>query len=145
MRVVARDVALGVFALVHLVVVAGPAVVLSVAADKGGVPGAHGTGLLVTSATIGVAHAFTVWLRLRRELRSGAAAVNASVAAFDALVVLALMVTGLLFVFLGGYAPFAAVLVNRGWPVVALWAVVQLTAVVAAELVRSLVLRWLRG
>ena len=143
MRRPAREVALVVFAFIHVVVVTGPAVVLSVAAEKGGVPGAHGAALLWTSGSIGAAHAARVWLRLRREIRSGGDVINAWVAALDALVVLALMVTALLFAFLGGYAPFAAVLVNRGWPVVALWAVVQLSAVAVAELVRSGVLRWL--
>lgn len=140
----AASLALGGFTALHVVVLVGPALVLAVAADKGGVPGAHGFGLLLTSAIIAVVYSAAVWQRLRRQLLTGRAATNACIAAFDALVVLAVMVTALLFVVLGAYAPFAVLLINRGWPVVALWGVVQLLGVAAAEIVRGAVLRWLR-
>lgn len=131
------------FALLDLAVIVAPSVVLAFAAHKGGLPGAHGADLVIASGLIGSAHALIVWFRMWRELRIGHRIANAWIAAFDALVVLALTVTLLLIVVLGGFAPQHAVLINRGWPVLGLWVLVQLAAVAMAELTRSVVLRWL--
>lgn len=131
------------FSLLHVVVIVAPAAMLAAAAHKGGLPSAHGIDLLLASGLIGGAHAVLVWRRLRAEFRAGVAFRNAYIAAFDALVVLALLSTGLFFVVLGGFAPEHAAIVNQGWPVVGLWVLVQLAAVGVAELVRTAVVRWL--
>lgn len=68
---------------------------------------------------------------------------DAFIAAFDALVVLAMINPGLIMAVLGAFAPEHAAFVDNGWPVLLLWAGVLLGAVTVAEIVRSLVLRWL--
>lgn len=136
-------VGLAVFAVAHLAVIVAPGVVLALTARKGGLPGAHGIDLVIASSVIGTAHAVVVWLRLWRELRVGHRVVDACIAAFDALVVLAVAVTLLLIVVLGGFARQHAVLINQGWPVLGLWVLVQVAAVAMAELTRTAVLRWL--
>lgn len=136
--------ALPLFAMLHLVVLAAPAVVLAAVAHKGGLAGAHGIDLVLVSTVMGLAHGAIVWRRLRAEQRAGVDAVNAWIAAFDALVVLALLATGLLFLVLGGFAEQHAAIVNRGWNVIWLWIGVLGAAIVASEVVRTLVLRWLR-
>lgn len=137
--------ATAVFSVLHLVVVLVPAVMLAAAADKGGLPTAHGLDVVLASGLIGGVHAALTWRRLRAEFCAGVGFRNAYLAAFDALVVLALLATGLLFVVLGGLAPQHAAIVNNGWPVLGLWVLVQITAVALAELVRTVALRWLRG
>ena len=135
--------ALAVFSLLHVAVMTVPAAVVAVAADKGGLPDAHGLDLVAVSVLLGGAHAGIVWRRLRDELRRGVAFASALIAEYNALVVLALMATGLLIVVLGGLAPEHSAMVNKGWPVVGLWGAVLLGAIVAAEVSRTLVLRWL--
>lgn len=136
-------VGVAVFAALHLLVLAGPAVVLAMTADKGGLPQFHGFDLVAVSLVIGAGHAYVVEHRLQAELGEVDVRLDAFIAAFDALVVLAVLTTGLFLVLLGGFAPEHAAIVNHGWPVVGLWALVLLGAVAAAELVRSIVLRWL--
>lgn len=134
---------LPVFAALHVVVMTAPAAVLAAVADKGGLSALHGLDLLAASLAIGGAHAVIVWRRLRAELREGIAFRNASIAAFDALVVLAIMTTGLLYLVLGGFAPEHAAIVNHGWKVIWLWIGVLLASLAIAELTRTAVLRWL--
>lgn len=143
MRRHAISAAVAVFAALHLLVIAGPAVVLSLAADKGGLAGLHGFDLVVVSLVIGAGHAVVVEHRLRAELRQVDVRVDAFIAAGDALVALAVLVTGLFLVVLGGFADEHAAILNHGWPVIGLWTLVLLAAVGVAELVRSVVLRWL--
>lgn len=133
------------FSLLHVVVLLVPAALIAGAARKGGLPAADGIDLVLASGLVGGLHATLVWRHLRNEYRRGIAFRNAYLAAFDALVVLALASTGLLFVILGGLAPEHAAIVNKGWPVVGLWVVVQVAAVGLAELTRTAVLRWLTG
>lgn len=137
--------ALALFSVLHVVAATLPAVVLAVVAEKGGLPTAHGLDLVAVSAALGLVHAIVVWKRLTTELRRGIAFLDAFIAEFDALVVLALLATGLLIVVLGGLAPEHSALVNQGWPVIGLWAVVLFTAIGVAELTRTAVLRWLGG
>ena len=65
------------------------------------------------------------------------------IAAFDALVVLALAATLLPAVVLWGFADEHASIADRGYPVVALWAGVQLVAVALAEVTGRAVFWWL--
>ena len=141
-RQVAR-MGVAVFAALHLLVIAGPAVVLALAADKGGLPQWHGLDLVVVSLVIGVAHALLVEHRLDIELREVDVSRDAFIAAFNALVVLAMINTGLIMAVLGAFAPEHAAFVNNGWPVLLLWTLILLGAVMAAETTRSLILRWL--
>lgn len=134
---------LATFAVLHLVALAAPAVMLAVAADKGGLPYAHGLDLVGASLVIGAASGSIVWRRLRREQQARVMFASVLIAEFDALVVLALLSTGLLIVLLGGLAPEHAAIVNNGWPIVLVWVATQLSAVGLTELIRSAVLRWL--
>jgi hypothetical protein len=132
-----------VFAVVDFLVVMAPAVVLAAAAQQGGLPDSHGLDLLVASAILGAIHAVIVWRRLRDETRHAHRVVDVWISEFDALVVLALGATMLLVIVLGGLAEQHAVLVNNGWPVIALWAGVQLTAIAISELTGRLLFWWL--
>lgn len=133
-----------VLALAHLGVLVAPAVILAATAHKGAVAGTHGATLLAASAVLGTGHAAMTWSRARRpqDVRRSR---DLFIAAFDGLVVLALLSTVLLFVALGAYAPRGIVMVNRGWSVVVVWIVAQGIAVVAAERTRAIVLAWLGG
>lgn len=135
--------ALAAFALLDLAIIVAPSLVLAGAAEKGGLVGAHGLDLVVTSSVLGSSHAALVWVRLRRQLLHHPDTADVLIATLNATVVVALATTMLLLVVLGGFAPQHAVLVNRGWPVLALWIGVHLVAMALAELTRSLVLRWL--
>ncbi len=133
-----------VLALAHLGVLVTPALVLAAAADKGAVPGTHGTALFAASAVVGTGHAIATMLRARRpaDVRHSR---NLFIAAFDGLVVLALLSTLLLFIALGAYAPLGIVMVNRGWSVLVAWVLAQVVAVLVAERTRTAVLAWLEA
>lgn len=130
------------FAALQVVALTAPAVVLAVAADKGGISGSHGLDLVVASVVVGTVHAAVTVGRLAGELRRRDH-LDVAIAAFDALVVLALAATLLLIGVLGGLAQQHTVLLNEGWPILGLWLGVQAGAVVLAELVRTGVLGWL--
>lgn len=130
-------------AALDLAVITAPSLILAASAEKGGLPGSHGLDLVVASAVVGSAHAALVWRRVRRALRHGSRVIDAMIASFDALVVLALAGTILVIVVLGGFAQQHTVLVNRGWPVVGLWVGIQALAVTLSELTRRGLLRWL--
>lgn len=134
-----------ILALLHTAVLVGPAVVLAATAHKGGLPQGDGWVLLGISGAIGTVHGAIAWRHLRQPPVARADRVDAVIAALDGLVVLALISTLLLFVALGAWAPGAYVLVNRGWTVLLGWAAAQVTAVVAAEVTRGRVVRWLRA
>lgn len=129
-------------ALGYLGALVAPAAVLAGTADKGGVAGLHGYDLLAVSTALGIAHAVVVWSRLRRAERE-AGLTNALLAAFDSLLVVALLATGLLFAMLGAQGPIGAVLVNEGLPMLALWTLVQVVAVLLGEGTRRAVTTWL--
>lgn len=122
-----------------------PSVVLALTARKGGLSGLHGVDLLLGSGIVGTFHAVVAYRRLTDERRIAERAVDAWIAAVDALVVLALGATLLLVGVLGGFADEHAVLINRGWSVVWLWVGVQLVAVLLAEATGRLVFRWLEA
>lgn len=133
------------YAAVDLAVIMAPSAALAVAAKKGGLSGSHGVDLLLASAAVGFLHAGVAFRRLTDETRVAARRLDVWIAAFDALVVLALGATLLLVIVLGGFAEQHAVLVNRGWAVVWLWIGVQLTAVAVAEVTGRWVFAWLEG
>lgn len=135
--------AAGAYAAVDIAVLMAPSLVLAVTAEKGGLPGSHGIDLVIASGVVGLLHGAIAFSRLVDEGRVAARRLDVWLAAFDALVVLALGVTLLLIVVLGGFADAHAVLVNRGWAVVWLWIGVLLAAVALAEICGRLVFRWL--
>jgi sterol desaturase/sphingolipid hydroxylase (fatty acid hydroxylase superfamily) len=81
--------------------------------------------------------------RLRDEERVAVRRADLWIAAVDALVVLALSATLLLIAILHGFAGEHATLADRGFPVMALWAGIQIVAVVLAELTGRIVFWWL--
>jgi Kef-type K+ transport system membrane component KefB len=132
-----------VFAAIDFLVVIAPSVVLAVTARQGGLPQSHGYDLVIASSLIGAIHAAIVWSRLRDETRHAHRVIDVWISEFDSLVVLALGATMLLLFVLGGFAEQHAVMVNNGWPVIALWAGVQVTAVLISEVTGRLLFRWL--
>jgi hypothetical protein len=145
MRRAADQLASWLYAVVDLAVIMAPSLVLAGSAYQSGVSGTPGVDLLVTSGVVGVAHAVVAGARLRSEMRLAVRRLDPLIAALDALVVLAVCVTLLMVVVLEGFAGEHAVLVNEGWPVVALWVGVLLLAVALAELTGRLIFRWLEG
>ena len=131
------------FAIVDFLVVIAPSVVLALTARQGGLPDTQGLDLVGASALIGAVHAVIVWNRLRDDTRHAHRIVDVWISEFDSLVVLALGATMLLVIVLGGFAEQHAALVNNGWPVVALWTGVQITAVAISEVIGRLIFRWL--
>lgn len=132
-----------VFAAIDFLVVIAPSVVLAFTARQGGLPDSHGFDLVVASALIGSIHAAIVWDRLRDETRHAHRVMDVWISEFDSLVVLALGATMLLVIVLGGFAEQHAVMVNNGWPVIALWTGVQVSAVVISEITGRLLFWWL--
>lgn len=124
-------------------VILAPSLVLFGAADKGGLADSHGLDLLIASGLLAAGHAAIIWRRLRREVREAGRLADVWIATLDSIVVLALGVTLLLLLVLGGFADQHAVLVNEGWPVVALWIGVQVVAIAIAELSGRAIFRWL--
>jgi len=131
------------FAVVDFLVVLAPSLVLAGTARQGGLPRSHGLDLVAASALIGAVHAVIVWNRLRDETRHAHRIIDVWISEFDSLVVLAFGATMLLVVVLGGFAEQHSVMVNNGWPVIALWAGVQITAVFISELSGWFVFWWL--
>ena len=137
------EIAPPIYAAVDFIVILTPALAVKLASDRGGMGDAEGTDLLVASAVLGAAHAVLAWVRLRWEERVAARRADMWIAAFDALVVLALGATLLLVAILYRFADEHASLVDRGYPVVALWTGVQLAAIAAAEITGWFVFWWL--
>lgn len=132
-----------VFAVLSLLVVLAPSLVLAGEAHQGGLPRSQGFDLVAASALIGTVHGAIVWRRLRDETRHAHRVVDVWISAFDALVVLAFGATVLLVIVLGGFAEQHSTLVNDGWPVIALWSGVQVSAVLISELTGRAVFWWL--
>lgn len=137
------EVAPPVYAAVDLAAILFPAVAIWVAADQGGMGDTEGVDLIAASAVLGVVHAALAWSRLRSEERIAVRRADMWIAAVDGLVVLALGATLLLLAVFYRFNDEQASLVDRGYPVVLLWAGVQLVAVVAAEVTARFVFWWL--
>jgi hypothetical protein len=142
-RALLDAIAPAVYGAVDFLVILAPALVVKVAADRGGMGDTHGLDLVVASAALGTVHAVVAGARLRGEARSALRRGDMWVAAVDALVVLGLAATVLPVVVLWGLADEHASVANHGYPVVALWAGVQAAAIVAAETTGRVVFWWL--
>lgn len=132
-----------VYALVDWLVIMAPALAIEFAGDRGGLGDTEGLDLLGASAVIATVHAIVAARRLRDEERMAVRRADAWIASIDALVVLALGTTLLVLVGLVSFPDEHAALANRGYPVVLLWAGLQIVAVVLAEMTGRLVFRWL--
>lgn len=131
------------YGALDLLVIVGPALAVKVAADRGGIGDSQGLDLVVASILIGCIHAVVAGSRLASEERVAVRRADMWIAALDALVVLALGATLLIIAVLLGFSEEHASLADRGYPVVALWAGLQLVAVTVAEGVSRFVFWWL--
>lgn len=132
-----------IYAAIDFMVVVAPAVALKIASDQGGMGDTEGLDLLLASCVLGTVHALIAGARLSYEERTAVRRADMWIAAIDALVVLTLAATLLPAVVLWGFAEEHASLAERGYPVVALWAGVQLVAVGLAEATGRVVFWWL--
>jgi hypothetical protein len=132
-----------IYAAIDFAVVLIPAVAMKVASDRGGMGDADGLDLLIASAALGIVHAVVAWSRLRDEERIAVRRADMWIAAVDALVVLTLAATLLPVAVLWRFADEHASIADRGYPVVVLWAGVQVTAVALAEVTGRVVFWWL--
>jgi hypothetical protein len=142
-RRAAGEVAAGAYAFLDVAVIMAPSLVLSTSAYQSGIAGSPSLDLVVASAAVGALHAVVAWTRLRTETRMAARRLDVWIASFDALVVLAVCVTLLMITVLEGFAGEHAILINEGWPVLALWIGVLLLAVALSEATGRLIFRWL--
>ena len=131
------------YAVADLLVIMAPAVVIKLTADRGGMGETTGLDLVLTSLFIGLVHARIAGRRLLDEERMAVRRADMWIAAIDALVVLALGATILLVAVLHAFVDDHSTLANRGYPVFALWAGVQLVAVAVAEATGRFVFWWL--
>ena len=132
-----------VYAAVDFAVIIAPALAVKVAAERGGMGGTEGVDLIIASCVLGAAHAAVAWSRFLFEERTAVRRADMWIAAVDALVVLALGATVLLVAVLYGFSDEHASLAERGYPVVALWAGIQLAAIAVAEVTARVVFWWL--
>lgn len=132
-----------IYGAIDFAVILTPALAFKVASDRGGMGDTDGLDLLVASTVLGIVHAVVAWSRLRNEERIAVRRADMWIAAVDALVVLTLAATLLPLAVLWGFADEHASIANRGYPVVALWAGVQATAVAVAEVTGRAVFWWL--
>jgi hypothetical protein len=132
-----------IYAAIDYAVILIPAVAVKVASDSGGMGDTDGLDVLLASAVLGIVHAVVAWSRLRDEERTAVRRADMWIAAVDALVVLTLAATLLPVAVLWGFADEHASIANRGYPVVALWAGVQVVAVALAEVTGRVVFWWL--
>ena len=132
-----------VYALVDWLVIMAPAFAIELAGDRGGLGDTEGLDLLSASAVIATIHAIVAARRLRDEERMAVRRADVWIASIDALVVLALGTTLLVLAGLVSFPDEHAALANRGYPVVLLWAGLQILAVLLAEVTGRLVFRWL--
>ena len=139
----AEAAAVVMYALVDWLVIMAPALAIQLAADRGGIGDTEGIDLLLASALIATVHAGMAARRLRFEERTAERRADIWIASLDALVVLALATTLLVLVVLVSFPDEHAALANRGFPVVLLWAGLQIVGVVLAEITGRMVFRWL--
>lgn len=142
-RVLTDHVAPPVYGAIDFLVIMAPAAAVKLASDRGGMGGAGGMDLLAASLVIGSFHAVIAWSRLLKEERDAVRGADVFIAAADALVVLAIGATLLPAAVLWAFAAEHAAIAERGYPVVALWAGVQLVAVALSELTGRFVFWWL--
>ena len=131
------------YALVAFGVVMAPSVAVWLAANKGGMGDGSGLDLVLASLLIGGWDAILSWRRLRDEERVAIRRADIWLASVIALVVQAFAATLLLVVVLHGFAEEHSWMANRDYPVIVLWAGIQLVAVLLAEGSGRLVFRWL--
>lgn len=132
-----------IYAALDFAVIVAPSLAVKAAADRGGMGGTQGMDLVVASTLLGAGHGVLAWSRLRSEERTAVRRGDLWIAAVDSLVVLALGATLPIIAVLYGFADEHASLADLGYPVVALWAGLQLLAVGAAEATGRLVFWWL--
>ena len=132
-----------VYAALDFTVILAPSIAAKLASDRGGMGDTEGIDLIAASFVLGIAHALVAWSRLRFEKRVAVRRADMWIAAVDALVVLALGATLLLVAILYGFADEHASLADRGYPVVVLWAGIQVAAIALAEVTARVVFRWL--
>lgn len=132
-----------VYAVVCFAVVLAPALAVQWTVLRTDVGGVAGRDLVTASVLVGAGHAAVAWVRLRCEKRAAVRRSHIWIASLNALVVLALSASLLVLGVLEHYADEHAAFANRGLPVVALWAGLQLVAVALAELTGRLVFWWL--
>ncbi len=142
-REVVDRVAPPLYGVVDLLVILGPAIAVKLTADRSGIGATQGLDLVIASAVIGLGHAILAGRRLAAEERVALRRADMWIASLDALVVLALGATLMLIAVLVPLADEHASLADRGYPVVALWAGIQLLAVALAEVVSRFVFWWL--
>jgi len=143
MRAVLDIIAPPIYGAVDFLVILAPALAIKLASDRGGMGDTEGLDLVIASAMLGAVHAVVAGARLRSEERTAVRRADMWIAAVDALVVLALAATVLPLAVLWGWADEHASIANHGYPVVLLWAGVQVTAVVVAEIIGRVVFWWL--
>jgi hypothetical protein len=132
-----------IYGAVDFAVILTPAFSMKIASDHGGMGDTDGLDLIVASTLLGAVHAVIASARLRSEERIAVRRADMWIAAMDALVVLTLAATVLPLAVLWGFADEHASIANHGYPVVALWAGVQLVAVALAEATGRVVFWWL--
>ena len=132
-----------IYGCIDFIVILIPALAVKLASDRGGMGDAEGMDLIAASGMLGAVHSVIAWDRLRSEERIAVRRADMWIAALDALVVLALGATLLLLAILYGFNEEHASLADRGFPVVGLWAGVQLVAIAAAEVTARFVFWWL--
>jgi hypothetical protein len=132
-----------VYGAIDLLVILAPALAVKLAADRGGIGDTTGIDLVIASAVLGAGHAVLASYRLRSEERIAVRRTDMWIAAADALVVLTLSATLLPVAVLWRFADEHASIANRGYPIVVLWAGLQLVAITIAEATARLVFWWL--
>lgn len=120
-----------------------PALAVRWAVFRSDIGGVAGRDLVAASVCVGAGQAAVAWARLRCEERTAARRSHIWIASLNALVVLALSSSLLVLAVLRLFADEHAAIVDRGLPVVALWAGLQLVAVALAELAGRAVFWWL--
>lgn len=120
-----------------------PAVAVRWAVFRSDLQGVAGRDIVAASAVVGAGHAWVAWSRLRCEERTAVRRSHIWIASLNALVVLALSASLLVLGVLEHFAAEHAAIVNRGLPVVGLWAGLQLVAVALAETTGRAVFWWL--
>ena len=99
--------------------------------------------ILIASVLVGLVHTVLAWHRLRDKERTRRRRAHVWIASLDALVVLALGASLLLLAVLTSFPDELVSLGNRGFPVVTMWAAIQLVAVLLAEATARVVFWWL--
>jgi hypothetical protein len=131
------------YALACFAVVLAPALAVRWGVLRAGIEGVGGRDLLVASCLVGAGHAVVAWLRLRSEERTALRRSHMWIASLNALVVLALSGSLLLLLVLHSFPDEHAAIARRGFPVVVLWAGVQVVAVALAEATGRFFFWWL--